>query len=84
MEILSLRSGDNLMYKDYYLFNILNNKPVARLSSTMQMTLSAWREKGYEVKSASVRFIVAWKPKDSPKEEPETAVLLADLTLSRL
>ena len=39
--------------------------------------------KGYEVKSASVRFVVAWKPKEAPKDEPETAVLLADLLLSR-
>ena len=41
------------------------------------------KEKGYEVKSASVRFVVAWKPKEAPKDEPETAVLLADLLLSR-
>ena len=39
-------------------------------------------EKGYSVKSASVRFVVAWKAKDAPKEEAETAVLLADLVLS--
>lgn len=38
-------------------------------------------ERGYEVKSASVRFVVAWKPKDAPKEEAETAVLLPDLVL---
>ena len=48
----------------------------------MQATLSAWKEKGYQVRLASVRFIVAWKPKDAPKGEPETAVLLIDLTLS--
>ena len=39
-------------------------------------------QRGYKVKSASVRFVVAWKPKDAPKNEPETAVLLADLMLS--
>lgn len=84
MDILSLRGGDSLTYKDYFLFETSNNKPVARLSSTMQTALSDWKEKGYEVKSASVRFIVAWKPKDSPKGESETAVLLADLILSRV
>lgn len=84
MDILSLRGGDSLTYKDYYLFEISNNKPVAKLSSTMQTALSDWKEKGYEVKSASVRFVVAWKPKDSPKGEAETAVLLADLILSRV
>lgn len=84
MDILSLRGGDCLTYKDYYLFETSNNKPVAKLSSTMQTALSDWKEKGYEVKSASVRFVVAWKPKDSPKGEAETAVLLADLILSRV
>ena len=84
MDILSLRGGDSLTYKDYFLFETSNNKPVARLSSTMQTALSDWKEKGYEVKSASVRFVVAWKPKDSPKGEAETAVLLADLILSRV
>ena len=49
------------------------------MSQNMQKTLSEWKERGYEVKSASVRFIVAWKPKDAPKDEPETAVLLPDL-----
>ena len=48
----------------------------------MQKTLTDWFTKGYRVKSATVSFIVAWKPKDAPKEEPETAVLLADLTLT--
>lgn len=28
-----------------------------------------------------VRFVVAWKPANAPKEEPEYAVLLADLKL---
>jgi ATP-dependent DNA helicase RecQ len=49
----------------------------------MQATLADWKEKGYQVRSASVRYVVAWKPKDAPKEEPETAVLLIDLTLAK-
>jgi ATP-dependent DNA helicase RecQ len=49
----------------------------------MQAQLSAWNEKGYQVRSVSVRYVVAWKPKDAPKEEPETAVLLIDLTLAK-
>lgn len=60
----------------------MEGKPVARLSQKMQGELMKWKEKGYVVVSASVRFIVAWKPKDAPKEEEETAVILADLTLS--
>ena len=50
----------------------------------MQDTLSEWEERGYKVKSASVRFVVAWKPKDAQKNESETAVLLADLVLVKI
>lgn len=82
-EVLSLRSGDKLNYENTILYNALSHKPVAKLSQSMQNVLSGWKEKGYEVKSASVRFIVAWKPKDAPKDEAESAVVLADMILSR-
>ena len=82
-EILSLRSGDPLKYKDSVLYNS-QNRAVAKLSANMQKTVSDWKEKGYEVKTASVHFIVAWKPKEATKDEPETAVLLADLVLNRM
>ena len=82
-EILSLRSGDPLKYKDSVLYNS-QNRAVAKLSVNMQKTISDWKEKGYEVKTASVHFIVAWKPKEATKDEPETAVLLADLVLNRM
>lgn len=81
-EVLSLKSGDPLIYRDFTLYETVNNKPVGRLSQKMQYTLMEWKERGYDVKSATVRFIVAWKPKDAPKEEQESAVLLADLVLS--
>lgn len=81
-EVLTLRGGDSLVYSDFFLYSPLTGKPVAKLSSKMQGTLSEWEERGYKVKSASVRFIVAWKPKEAQRNEPETAVLLADLTLS--
>lgn len=81
-EILSLRSGDPLLYGHYCLYTQAGAVPVAKLSLRMQSTLAGWEARGYKVKSATVRFIVAWKPKDAPKEEPETAVLLADLLLS--
>lgn len=80
-EVLSLKGGDILFYKDYTLYDKAR-RPVARLSQSMQKKLAEWKERGYEVKSAAVRFVVAWKPKDAPKEEPESAVLLADLVLS--
>ena len=80
---MALRGGDLLNYDNFVLYDSLINKPVAKLSQNMQNTLAEWKEKGYEVKSASVRFVVAWKPKEAPKDEPETAVLLANLLLSR-
>ena len=77
--MLALKGGDMLSYKDYTLYDVAQ-RPVARLSLSMQKKLAEWKERGY--KAASVRFVVAWKPKDAPKEEPEIAVLLADLVLS--
>ena len=79
-EILSLRAGDSLIYDKFILFH--ERKPIAKLSQNMQQKMLEWHERGYMVKSASVRFVVAWKPKDAPKEEPEYAVLLADMVLS--
>lgn len=81
-EVLAMRSGDMLKFKDFTLYDASGVKPVAKLSASMQAVLSEWKAKGYEVKSASVRFIVAWKPKDAPRNESETAVLLPDLVLS--
>lgn len=81
-EVLALRGGDSLIYSNFLLYSSLTDKPVAKLSSKMQGILSEWEERGYKVKSASVRFVMAWKPKDAEKNEPETAVLLADLGLS--
>lgn len=78
--VLSLKGGETLYYKDATLYDG-KQRPVARLSQSMQKKLAEWKERGYEVKSASVRFVVAWKPKDAPKEEAETAVLLPDLVL---
>ncbi len=81
-EVLALRGGDSLIYSNFFLYSPSTDKPMAKLSSKMQETLSGWEQRGYKVKSASVRFVVAWKSKDAPKDEAETAVLLADLMLS--
>ncbi len=81
-EILSLRSGDELTCNGVTFYD-KENRPIAMMSSRMQSTMSQWKEKGYCIKWSSVRFIVAWKPKDAPKEEKESAVLLPDIILSR-
>lgn len=82
-DILSLRGGESLAYDDNVLFRASDGKPVAKLSSKMQAVISEWQRKGYMVESGAVRFVVAWKPKDEPKDSQETAVLLAELHLSK-
>lgn len=79
-DVLALRSGDRLDYKNSLLYDSAG-RPVAKLSFNMQKTLAEWEGRGYCVKAACVRFVVAWKPKDAPKGISETAVLLADLRL---
>lgn len=82
-EVLALQSGDALTFEDGYFYTVPNRRAVAKLSVSMQNTLSVWHDRGYHVTSASVRFVVAWKPKDDPKEASETAVLLIDMELRK-
>ncbi len=81
-QILALQSGNRLSYRSNYLFTATNNA-VAKLSKDMQKRLQEWEARGYCADYATIRFIVAWKPKDAPKQEPETAVLLVDLHAKR-
>lgn len=82
-DILALRAGQTLRFDNNYLYDYCTNKAVAQLSQKMQGELHLWTEKGYSVISASIRFIVAWRPKDAPQEETESAVLLIDLMLKK-
>lgn len=82
-EILSLRSGEKLCFANNLLYVPNNQQPVAQLSQKMQAELAQWALKGYLVSSATIRFVVAWKPKDAPKDEKEYAVLLLDLELKK-
>lgn len=81
-QILALQSGDRLTYKSHYLFSA-NNNAVAKLSKDMQQKLQDWEARGYHADYATIRFVVAWKSKDAPKQAPETAVLLVDLHAKR-
>lgn len=83
-DVLRLKAGDFLHYGSSVLYDTVSGRPVAKLSINMQGVLADWERKGYKVQSATVRFVVAWRPKDVPKEEAETAVLLPDLTLIRM
>lgn len=82
-EILALRAGQPLRFENNYLYDCSTNTVLAQLSQKMQGELLQWAGRGYYVVSASIRFIVAWRPKDAPKEEKEHAVLLVDLTLEK-
>lgn len=81
--VLALRGGDELRLENNILHNSRSNAVVGKLSVNMQNTLTEWQKRGYEVNSATTRFVVAWKPKDAEKKDPEIAVLLADLELTR-
>lgn len=81
-DVLALRPGERLVVRDNILFTP-STVSVAQLSKNMQETIEEWKTRGYEISSASVRFIVSWKPKDAAKEDPEIAVLLPDLYLKR-
>lgn len=83
-DILALRAGQPLRYSNNYLHECTGGKPVAQLSQKMQLELSQWAERGYIVDAAFIRFIVAWRPKNAPREEKDHAVLLIDLHLKKL
>ena len=82
-EILALRAGQMLRFENNYLYELGSNNALAQLSQKMRDELQVWAEKNYNVVSASIRFIVAWRPKDAMPEENEHAVLLVDLMLKK-
>lgn len=82
-EVLSLRAGEQLRFADNYLYALDASRPIAQISKKMQDELVLWDERGYMVSSATIRFVVAWKPKDAPKDEKENAVLLLNLGLKK-
>ncbi len=77
--VLRLRSGDNLQYKDGYLLSEQSVNIIA-LSASGKDKLKAWTDKGYEVTSAKVNYILAWRPQDS---DVEYAVCLANVVISK-
>ncbi len=82
-DVLALRAGQKLRCDGENLYDKQTNKPVGKLSKKIMSELSDWNEKHYSISDVSIRFIVAWRPKDAPKEEEESDVLLLDLTLSK-
>lgn len=81
--ILSLRSGMPLTYHDHCLCLPSTGRDIAQLSIKMKEKLGKWELKGYKVTAARIRFIVAWKSKDAPRDEKESAIVLADLVMKK-
>lgn len=80
--ILSLRSGMPLTYHDHCLCLPSTSRDIAQFSIKMNEKIGKWELKGYKVTTAKIRFIVAWKSKDAPKDEKESAIVLADLVMT--
>ena len=81
--ILSLRSGMPLTYHDHCFCLPSTGRDIAQLSIKMKEKLGKWELKGYKVTAARIRFIVAWKSKDAPRDEKESAIVLADLVMEK-
>ena len=82
--ILCLRSGMPLTYHDHCLSLPSTGRDIAQVSIKMKKKLGKWELKGYKVTAARIRFIVAWKSKDAPRDEKESAIVLADLVMKRI
>lgn len=81
-EVLNLQGGAPLLCDDYPL-RTTSGTTVAEYSAAMRERLAKLKKIGYAPLSATIRFVVAWKRKGAAREEKETAVLLADLKLTR-
>ena len=78
--ILKLVSGDSLIFDKGFLWTT-DGERIASLSMSYRKQLDEWYAKGFEVVSASVAYIIAWKGKDEPEDAEETAVMLPELVL---
>ncbi len=80
--LLKLQSGQSLFWQHNFLWCRINNTDcqVAQYSKAFSDTLSHWKKQGYEISSAKVRFIVAWKGENDTEE---SAIVLPELTLKR-
>ena len=77
--ILQLRSGMPLYFDDGILRLATGEKAVC-LSKQKRDELQVWAEKGFQVKSAKINFIVAWRGKEDTEE---TAVVIPKMVLKR-
>lgn len=66
-QILGLVGGDQLIANEKGC-SCMNNQEVLKYSKSMASQIGELREKGYSIKSASVRFIVFWQKEGADKE----------------
>lgn len=78
--ILKLKSGAELEVEGRRLYcNYCGEKyPIARFSRDCSNRIQSITQKGYSIKSARIRYIVAWKGEN---DERETAIILPDVDL---
>ncbi len=81
-EVLQLRSGSSLDYKEGSFFACINgrNIVVAKLSKKAIEQIEELKENHYIVSYAEIRFIVAWKGEN---DESESAIILPDIHLKK-
>ena len=77
---MALRAGDRLTAEGKEL-RTSDGRTAARFSRAFQMRIGRLREKGYEISDARIRFVLAWKGKEEPKE---TAILLPEIEAERV
>lgn len=80
--ILALRSGEELVFRKDILYS-QSGAALAKLSQHGCEIIAQWGERGYAVSAAAVSYVVAWRQSDWPAEEPDVAVLLAELRLRK-
>ena len=80
--IFNLRSGAKLMLDDMHLVAEINERDVrvAKFSKAFVETIQRLNDKGYYLKSADVRFVVAWKGEEDTEETP---IILANICFSK-
>ena len=80
--VIKLRSGDILQIEEEHLCAVIDGKlvKVIKYSKAFKEKLDFLKAKGYELTTATIRFILAWKGKD---DENETDIVLPDLSLKK-
>lgn len=80
--IFKLRSGDSLKYSHGGLFDSSNSKnPVAVLSKEAKEKISRLTKDGYSIKSARIRYVVAWHNKERSDLCP---IILPEMELEKV